>query len=190
MAALASYEDLSDYLGVTFDDAELVRASMLLDMATAVIRSYTGQTITAVDNDSIILRGDGTSRLFLPEMPVRNVDSVTEDGVALIYNVGDVFDYRWTAGGVLFRLGGTWGTTPNDIVVVYDHGYVTVPEDIRAVCVQVAARAYDNPHGYRSESIGSYSYSAAIPATGEATGMGLSDGERDILGAYRPTVSV
>jgi hypothetical protein len=43
--------------------------------------------------------------------------------------------------------------------VTYTHGYATIPDDIRGVTLDLAARKMANPSGNRQEGIGSYSIS-------------------------------
>lgn len=57
-----------------------------------------------------------------------------------------------------------------------------VPEDVRMVTLQVAARLWNNPDGYTAERLGDYSYT--LPASA-VTGMTLTAAERAILGRYR-----
>ncbi len=53
------------------------------------------------------------------------------------------------------------------------------PPRVRAVALEVAARAYRNPEGAVSESIDDYSYSRS--ASTAAAGVYLTDAERNIL---------
>lgn len=185
--AFATLPDLEAFLGEDFDPARADLGELALDLATAGIRTFTGQHIEAVADDSVTLDGNDRSVLFLPELPVTDVASVTVDGTVLAFVAGQ-YDYTWTEGGVVTRRWGTWGSTPRSIVVVYSHGYATVPDDIRSVCLSVAARGMSNPLGLRSESVGSYSYSVAVPATGVPTGLSLNDAEQDMLRSYRVPV--
>ena len=97
----ASYSDLEDRLRVTFDAAEQVQATALLDQAEQIIKATAGQTIDQVSNDTVTVYGDGTGVILLPEYPVTAVTSVVDwDAATLTVDV----DYRWSTLGVLRRL--------------------------------------------------------------------------------------
>lgn len=176
MAAFASTTDLEDYLQVTFDAADNVRAAKLLDHASAVIRRTARQDFDFTSNDAITLQPTGTKILLLPQLPVTAVGSVVMDGITLV----DDIDYRVTLpAGIIKHLRKRW-TKPVD--VVYSHGYSTLPEDLKAICVEMSARAWTNPRGVISEQIGNYS--ARWGADGPA-GLALDEQEKMTVMSYR-----
>lgn len=59
---------------------------------------------------------------------------------------------------------------------------VTVPADVQAVTLTVAARVFSNPAAVQSESVGSYSVRYADP---QSTGLYLTKGDKAVLGKYR-----
>jgi hypothetical protein len=75
---------------------------------------------------------------------------------------------------------GDFGRT---VEVTYTHGYETVPADVKAVGLAVAARNYQNPNGVRSETIGAYSYTNA-GTDDDVAGAGLLASERAVLNRY------
>ncbi len=141
MAALATAADLAGYLGhavYTADSAEEARAVLLLDLASGLVRSEAGQQISLVEDDEVTLDGSGTALLLLPELPVVEVTEVTVD---------DVETDDWTLGvhGVLTRpSGAVWPLGSGNVVVAYDHGQA-VPDEVRAVVLAVAGRAWQQP---------------------------------------------
>lgn len=60
------------------------------------------------------------------------------------------------------------------------------PAEVSAVALAVAARAFGNPRGLRSETIGAYAYTNAGADDDVAT-LGLLASERLTLGKYRPS---
>lgn len=178
--AFAELHELQALLGENFDSDRADLAGRALDAATAAIRTYLGQHVTLIEDDEVTLDGNDRSMLFLPELPVSAVTSVTVDGVAQTY-VPDAYDYTWTAGGVLHRRNAsTWGYLPQSIVVVYTHGYADIPEDIRSACLRLAVRDLVNPQRASSESFRD-DYSISF----------LRESEEDILAPitpYRPVV--
>ena len=194
MASFATASDLNTYTGTTVATA---RAEQLLDLASGVIRAYTGQYIERVLNDTIVVPGNHTYLLSLPERPVLAVDSVTVGDTALTVDN----DYVWDGFGNLYRGAsvtgvlvvngpgtllsdrGDWGGPGTQVTVQYDHGFATIPSDVKAVCLQMAARALSSPDGVNSETVGSYSVSYA-----RSSGVMLTPDEQNILDRYRQKV--
>ena len=171
--AFATTDDLGNVLGREID-SEDASALAALDAATAVVQAYTGQTLTAVSNDELTLDGNGTRVLVLPQLPVTSVDSIEVDGEAL-----DAAEYQWSADGYLRRVGSNWPTDLRSVVVVYDHGYASIPDLVVAITAQLAARLYESPAAVKQETIGAYS----VTYTGGGTG--LHAGETMLLDQYR-----
>lgn len=169
MTALASAADFSAYLGD--DVSESPRAAALLDIASDLVRAYTRQTISAVVGDVALLRADGSVWLHLPERPVTHITELSVGGVT-----APPAEYAWTADGTVVWRAWAVGTV---VRVTYDHGYVTIPGDIRSAVLALASRLWQNPHGIRSESEGNYSVSYG----GDFSA--LSAMERQILNRYR-----
>lgn len=176
---------LEEYLGVTFDVSETARAASLLSMSVALVRGYTGQTLSLVTDDTVTLPGPASRTLFLPEIPVIGVTSVTYAGVELVAEI----DYQvWTTAGLLTRdyhYGYGYGWSPGYVEVTYTHGYATIPDDLRAVVLTSAARGWENPTMMPRESVGTYSPSYAQSGFNLGAGVYLTDSERAVLDRYR-----
>lgn len=181
--AFAELEDLETFLGVDIAGSDPVRGDALLEMATAVIKAYVGHNIVTT-TETVTVNGSGTATLFLPGRPVTAVSAVTVDGEAL-ENTADLWYWDWHEAGFVTRIGGWWPYDNRNVVITYTYGFEDVPGDVRYVCVQVAARGWQNPLGLRSETIGGYSYSLAIPASGTPQGLTLTRDEMSILDGYR-----
>lgn len=183
-AALAIAGDLETLLQRTFTEPEAAAADLLLVLASAAIRSYTGQEFTLTTTTARLkVRGN---KVRLPQAPVSAVSAVTSVDAA-------VLSFTWYGGpqvtvsapGSSFDVDAAYGCHTY-VDVTYTHGYATVPDDIRAVVLQVAGRAFGtaaDQTGVQSESIGSYSYSVGGAAASGA--VGLLAGERAILDRYR-----
>lgn len=137
------------------DDADLVaRADVVAELVTALMRSYTRQTITAVADDTAVVEGSALRRLVLGERPVTAVTSVSLDGEV-------VTDHRWTRSGALWREGG-WGGPDREVEVTYSHGYSELPADLAGACLTASARMVSNPEQLSREEInieGAFSHS-------------------------------
>lgn len=149
--ALASIDALGDFMGKDFDptDAHALRA---LDSASALIRGECGQTFELVEDDTANLNGTGRRELLLPAWPVTDVTQITIDDDLLTSDD----DFRFSSAGVLTLVGACWPKGWDNIVVVYSHGYEAVPDDVEALCLEVAARALLNPLSAITEQAGSY----------------------------------
>lgn len=165
--SFATADELATYLGTTF--ATDTRAELILDIATSQIQREARQTISRVTGDAVKLKGNWRNRLVLPEVPVVSVSSVTVLGLTYVAGSDYSFDgvrsiYR---GAVRFTPDSGdptfvdaelhWGGPDLTIDVVYTHGYDPIPDDIKGLCLAMAARAYRNPTGAEAESIGQYS---------------------------------
>lgn len=171
----ATVEDLATFLGTDFSAAESATATQNLEIATQVIKDYTGQVLEAEAADAITLDGNGESLLQLPEAPVTAVTSVTLNGILLT----EATDYAWYASGLLEKLHGGWGSKWQSIDVVYSHGYAAIPDAVKGVCLAMAGRLMERPVPIEEESIGAYSVSYSAGAEQ------LSDEEKHSLSSYR-----
>lgn len=171
--AFATAEDLATHLQRDLSAAETATATQALDIATSIIQSYTGQTLSVVSNDSVILRPIRRRITQLPQIPVTSIDSITEDGTLLAAPtyLGDLTT------GFLYRVDASWG---EQVTVVYDHGYTTIPADIRGVTLELAAAPFAGRGEIASEALGLYQ------VTYKTIEQAFSPLHRVVLEKYRP----
>ena len=181
MADLITPGDIEARVGRPLTDAEQNRLAAVVRDVSAAIRSYTGQTITLVEDDEVRLRVVG-GQIRLPQRPVVEVSAVTS-------TTGTALSYEWNGiehADVTTWAGNYWPTHQDLVDVTYTHGYATVPDDIVAVACQVAIRslavAIDST-AMQQESIGGYSYTLGGAAANGA--LGFLAGERQVLDRYR-----
>jgi hypothetical protein len=55
------------------------------------------------------------------------------------------------------------------VQVTYSHGYATMPDDLVALCLDVAQALYSNPDGLRSVTLDDYSETRATELLGAGT---------------------
>lgn len=183
MTSFATPTELGTYLGVTIA-ANDARAQLLLDLASAAIRRETGQQIDHRTADAIVLKGSWGTELELPQRPVLAVSAVSiDDGVANTAQVLNT-DYGWKGAGVdtLDKILGHWGGPRAAVHVTYEHGYAVIPDDIKAICLELAARAWSNPasSNIKSETAKNYSVTYA-----DSVGVRLTADEKADLRSYR-----
>lgn len=185
MSSFISYNDLATFLGTDLSADDAARAEAIIAAASEIIRAYTRQTITQ-GTTTADLPGTWTSDLDLPERPVTAVSAVSANGTPLTVNA----DYYWNDRGTLRRgaafdtpLASTasWGGPQATVTVTYTHGYATIPQAIKSVCLAIAARVFSNPAGLAGEMLGTYQ----VQYDRTAANMALTDLEKALLKPYR-----
>jgi hypothetical protein len=160
---------LGDLLDLEPSGATLVRAELVLDMASAAVRAAAKSLDATIDgtSETVTLDAAGTVRLVLPSWPVTAVASVVVEGVTL-----PASEYEWTRMGVLKRVYGVWPLKLASVAVTFTHGYTSLPaavaDALKSVTLAVAARAWSNPSGLVRMQIGSYSEQHATTSDGGA----------------------
>ncbi|MDP2726481.1 MAG: hypothetical protein Q8P59_02955 [Dehalococcoidia bacterium] len=211
MTAFCASDDIANFLQVTIPAGKADAIARAITEASAIIQNYTKQKIEEVIDDEITLDiAEGQTKIFLPELPVYDVAEVVEDEETL--TVTD--DYKLGQHGILHRIDAKWTSGIQIVTITYSHGYDTgaaeyssapvLPEDIKSVCVRMAARAYQaglsvaslaGVSGIQARTIGDYSeqFGAATPYEGGSGGglLGASaapvllPSEKRILDKYR-----
>lgn len=187
---LASPSDLASYMQ---QDVDTSTATLLLDGATSVIQSYTGQTLTYVQDDTVTLV-PYNNEIKLPQRPVIDVTAVQSlaagewqvvqgvirptyllDGSTnSVWWTGDVSDSPWYQ----FVAQLPWPT----VDVTYSHGLQVIPNDLQLACLMVAGQLMSNPAGLQQEAVGN-----VMVRYDRAGGAGLTDFVKTILDRYTPS---
>lgn len=169
-----------------------------IEDSTAAIRNYTHQYLSFVEDDTLTIDGHGGTKIYLPELPVSKITSVTLSGVTLTEDT----DYKLGQHGILHRLNGYWTSGVQNIVIVYSHGYTIIPDDLNAICVRASSRLvqsgivsaqFDGNPVVSSTSLGDYSvaYNSSGVSSNTSGMMGVSGArillpsEKSILDKYR-----
>ncbi|MFD4912851.1 hypothetical protein ACFWNR_06465 [Streptomyces virginiae] len=184
--ALPPFATAADLAAATQrSDLDETAADLALASASAVIRRWTRQSITRVAGDVVTLRVLSECELVLPQRPVESVSQVRVNSLVLL---------DWVlSGDRLLRTGG-WrrlpGTTtypdPGLVEVTYTHGYSEVPDEVRAVCLDLAAVTVTNPGGLRERERAIDDWRQRDVFASETLGSGvLSPAHREMLSGYR-----
>lgn len=176
MAAYASVDELSDWLGETVSGS---RPTLLLETATDAVKAIIGHDITE-GTETATLDGTGTEALVLPKHPVTAISQVDVDGTTLAADA-----YKFIEAGVVYRTSGIWAVGRQNIDVTYTHGFATIPGDVKAIVLETASRAWRSGAGVSQESVGSYS----VTYSRESAGVQLLPQERAALASYGDMVS-
>ena len=165
---LVTSQDIADRLGRPLSEAETARVDALIADASAEVRAYTGQLITA--GTSTVTLPVTSGRVNLPQRPVVDVLAIN----------GEPVDDPDLAGPVLR---GVYGC---EVTVTYQHGYDEVPGDIVSVVAAMVLRGLATQPGaplYSRETIGEYSY--GLPETALARRVIVDRTDRSTLDRYR-----
>jgi hypothetical protein len=159
--AFATVEDVATAQRKSVDAEDAATVEYLLDVATEMIRGYCNQHITLVEDDEVVLRSEGGKTVLLPELPVVDVTSVEYEDDAIVLDT----DYELWDNGIIRSLGTIWRYP---LTVVYSHGYATIPDDIRGICVDVVKRAFENPAGLQRDDLNTASQWLGFTAENKA----------------------
>lgn len=182
---LATLNELRAFVGTAVDFADET-ADLYLRVASGEVRAATGQTFDAATADEVILSGDGTPVLILPELPVTAVASVV-DLTGPVPGEVPADRWEWSEHGLIRRLDGArWARRYRAYRVTYDHGYPAVPDAVAGVVLRMVARTIDNPEGLKQESTGRWSATRA----GESAGIGLLPADWLALEPYTADLGV
>lgn len=147
-----------------------------LEQAQELVRDYCRWHIAPNRPETVTLDGSGSAKLILPTLRLTAVTSITEDGTLI-----DPTEYTWAPNGVITRLCGWWCSKPQSVVVIFEHGYETVPPVVIGVTRAIAQRAVDNGSSVVRQQAGPFSTQYA----GDGASLGMFESEKTQLGAYR-----
>jgi hypothetical protein len=178
MANLATIEDVEDRLGRSLTESEAARVEALLQDASALVVSYTGQEFLEGTSNSLLQVKQGKIRL--PQKPATDVISAVDlDDRNL--------SFKWDEFQTLYV------TAPNFsmVRVEYDHGTVLPPEDVVAVVAGITLRTLqvspDAAQGVTQQTAGPFSVTYATWAVGGQAVLSPTD--KAILDRYRVSVA-
>lgn len=162
---LADVDVLAARLNVPVTDPVMLAA---LRGASQRFRTAVGHTVSRVDNEEIVLDGDGSTVLVLPSPRVIAVHSVTVDGSPVTVEWSQSGTIRYSAG-----FPDAWGA----VRVVYSHGWEPVPDDVAEAVMDAAEMAYHATPGLESMTVGGESLRFASG--------GVTQGWADTVEAYK-----
>jgi hypothetical protein len=168
------------YLATPADLATLTRLSetspellLALERASNRFRAAVGHPVHLIEDDTVLLDGDGGITLLLPGTPCTDI-SVKVDGVT-------VTDYSISAAaGVLRRTTGAWPDGLGNIEVTFTHGWADIPGAIQDAVLEQAAVQALVPIGVQSESAIGQSVTYGLQST-----IGVTQKWTDAVDRYR-----
>lgn len=182
--SLATLADYTIRYGAV-DNGDQAKIEALLDDASSLVREVAKLTISKVEDDEIVLVGNGRRRMILPEFPVASASAVTIDGVPVV--VADSVRV-WPWGGIDLRTGGVW-TWDKDIAITYTHGWDPTPPWIVALVCSMVHRAVRPAAVAGEQSITTGSQTVQYAATALGANVWLTEAEAGRLKSLRgPTI--
>lgn len=167
MTQFATNAEFAARLGITLTTDEQTRADTLLALASGLIQQETRQTIEQVTDDVLAVRSVYGDRFRLPQRPVTDISSVTltpKSGTPstvdpLVYYLDRDELVRVTSRLILPELAFVqwspgWLGPYWTITITYTHGFETIPEVVKTVCLEAVVRAWVNPGSVARETIG------------------------------------
>lgn len=142
---LCSLEDLKWHLAIEGTAEDTYLAKLIL-RATRLIESYCHRQFISREHTELYT-GDGTTRLRLDNFPVTAITSIadTSEYATFSFDSDDEGTY-WECeydNGIIQLLDTIFPSyPPRAVQVVYTAGYATAPEDLRQLCVELAASKF------------------------------------------------
>ena len=163
--ALATIADVEARLGRSLTAGETSQATAWLGDASAMFVQRAVQKFEVSESTVRLFPRDGIVRLV--QRPVIEIISVTDiDGVEI--------DYTYDGHQSIYELG-----TYSPVIVNYEHGSATIPDDVVAVVAGMVVRTLlvpdDAAAGIQQQSVGPFSQSFAAWAVGRQVLMSPSD---------------
>lgn len=183
---LSSVRAVEGLVGTSIPESDEPLVLSWLRAASSAVRSWTGQTISLVEDDELKLWPETLiADIQLPELPVVSIASITGDP-----------DYDFLSNGKLWLRSGCWYSpvsvlmfdylTLDPITIVYTHGNSEIPDVVDDVVAAKVAGLYlqrkTNPDNVRNESIEGYSVS--LP---DMPSFALTESEKELLRDFKPT---
>lgn len=169
MADLATVDDLAAFVQSTLDPADPSPA-LYLSIASGMVRDYLQQDITQTVDDVVYCDPISGAYVELEQLPVASVSLLETTTDGLTWTAADPATYTVSRrlGMIAAKpgCGVQWPSDPESWRVTYTHGYETVPDTIKAVCLGVAARGFSSPVGVDMERIGQRQVKYALESAG------------------------
>lgn len=193
MTQFATNADLANRLGLTFSAPEQARADALLELASGIIQDHARQQIEYVAGDTWTVRSTYDDRVRLPERPVVDVQSITLEliGGDSTWDVpADVYyldrdelvrtSWPLSAQWAFAQYARGWLGPIYQLTVVYDHGFQTIPDIVKGVCLEMVTRIWVNPGSVARETVGN-TYTVYDNMRYSPTGLVMTDDEKQAI---------
>lgn len=160
---MVAFATIPDYEAIVQHEVTGIAATAVdraLESVATIIRNYTGQTISLVEDDVVTVNGNGRQLFMLPQIPIVEITAATtidrDDVVTDIFEDVKLYD---AAAGLVWRTGCGFPCGIQNVTFTYTHGYAVIPADIVTVNVLAAKdliRRSTTTAGLSSETVGPF----------------------------------
>lgn len=175
MDALATAGELDIHLQREVDPD---RAELALQLASGAVRAYCGWNISQTV-ETLTATGDATIVLTLPTLQLNDVTEVRIGGV--VQDITPLYA-TWTRRGQILRFAG-W-PQHSEVEVDCDHGYLVLPDVIKLLVLEQAARHMNNPTGLTSATVGRVTRTFATTSSSSG-GSRLTELDQRLLDQFK-----
>lgn len=183
-APFADPEDFCTYAKIdTLSPADTQTVLDLLAAASTKVRDFCEWPIWPQQvDDELTVDGTGAYRIILPVKRLQTVAKVVENDVEL-----DPTSYRWSAAGIVRRLGQRWTSYERGLVFTLTYGYSgeKAPTPINQLVCEIVGRKFDSPRNRVREQAGQTSVTFGQTSVGRAGEVHLLPGDKADLYGYR-----
>lgn len=148
--------------------------SALVTQASRAVEEWCKRTF-AVATYTDYLNGKNRSRVWLRNLPVISITSVTANGTLIDNTGGNAYLFVPETGALIRgtnmddpQQGPWWPWGTRNIVVVYSAGYASVPDTVQRATILTIKNLYEvlktSVGPVQSEKIGDYQYTLATPS--------------------------
>ncbi|UGY23726.1 hypothetical protein HU675_0038235 [Bradyrhizobium septentrionale] len=168
-----------DWLGLTSDPDCAVQR--IISGISGQVTNYLGYSLAKADYTRTF-DGEGTRLLFVPDLPLNSVSSVTIDGHVIPVSANGSFNPGYSANAYAVAVKGYRFTRGfQNVTLVYNSGYATVPDDIVQACLNWIKDLYLQkqmtaiPTNVTSVRAGDTQYEFANPGSSTTSKMAQDD---------------
>jgi len=148
---LCTQADLEKFLQIDFTNPAEPVVAYLIEGADALIAKYLGYDPSPEDALVELYDPTFTFELWVRRPPIRGIDSIEIDGVALDPQAFTAYLEGESKAGLVRNLVSRWSSQPRGIEITYDAGFAVVPFDIRDAAVRIVARAFQKGVEFSAE---------------------------------------
>lgn len=180
--ALSDQTDLEKFLQIVFGTNPEPVVTYLIEGADSLIRDYIGFDPEQADGLAEVHDPTYTPNLWVRRPPIRDVTSITADGVTVDSSLYTFYLMDEDKSGLIRYLNGNrWASEPRGITVTYDAGYLPadLPKTIRDASVRIVARAFQKGVAFAQDGSGATTGLRSIALAGSDS-ITWAEGSEDV----------
>jgi hypothetical protein len=143
---LCTLDDVLGQLGIKDDSLDKVNdlIERMIVAKTEAITNYIGFNQILADDYTDYYNGDGGNRIYTNNSPINSVDEINDDVDWDWESSTEITDFKISTDKTYILLkDNVTSYGDQNIKVTYNAGFATIPVDLRDVCIEEVARAYN-----------------------------------------------